>query len=88
MRLDSGGNVITEEMVSGVSDMQLQYGLNGSTDIIDADDAAMDWAQVNSVFISLTVDSIDTNVTTDTAVNSGRIQRTFNYHITLRNRVP
>jgi type IV pilus assembly protein PilW len=88
VRLDSGGVEVTEEIVAGVTDMQLQYGLNGSEDILEADDAAMNWALVNSIFITLTMDSADTNVTTDKAVNTGRIQRTFTYLITLRNRVP
>ena len=88
VRLNNGGVEVTEEIVSGVTDMQLRYGLNGSQDIIEADDAAMDWARVNSVFVTLLIDSADANVSTDPTENSGRIQRPFNYLITLRNRVP
>lgn len=88
IRLDSAGVETTEEMVAGVTDMQLRYALVDGNDIIEADDAAMDWTRVSSVFVSLTVDSADTNVTTNPGENSGRIQRTFNYQITLRNRVP
>jgi len=88
MRLDSGSNLRTEEVVAGISDMQIQYGVNGSDTIAPAASiAAADWANVNSVFITVTVDSSDTNVTTDAATNAGRIRRTFTYVITLRNRV-
>jgi type IV pilus assembly protein PilW len=87
VRLDSGGVERTEEIVAGVTDMQLQYGVNGSDNIVDSTGVA-DWATVNSVFITLTIDSADRFVTTDSTVNSGRIQRTFTYLITLRNRVP
>jgi hypothetical protein len=33
------------------------------------------------------VRSADANVSTDTAVNDGRLERTFTYVVTLRNRV-
>jgi type IV pilus assembly protein PilW len=93
-RLTSGGTVITEEVVAGVTDLQIRYGSNatGSTSaasdsILIASDAALDWTAVNSIFIELTADSADTNVTTDAATNTGRIRRTFTYLISLRNRV-
>lgn len=86
--LNSAGATNIEEIVAGVTDMQLQYGMNGSQEIRNADDAALDWARVNSVFITLTIDSADSNVSTDRSENSGRIQRTFSYLVTLRNRVP
>jgi type IV pilus assembly protein PilW len=73
--------------VSGVTNLQVRYGENGRESISTAD-AVTNWADVNSIFITLTADSADTNVTTDRAENSGRIQRTFTYLITLRNRVP
>jgi len=87
IRLDTGGGLVTEEVVAGVTDMQLQYGRTGSSDIVDAT-AVVDWSTVNSVFVTLTADSADANVTTDPASNNGRIRRTFSYLITLRNRVP
>jgi type IV pilus assembly protein PilW len=86
--LNPGGVTNTEEIVAGVVDMRLQYGMNGSPDIMDADDPAIDWARVNSVFITLLIDSADSNVSTEPGTNSGRIQRPFSYLITLRNRVP
>jgi type IV pilus assembly protein PilW len=89
VRLDSAGVSTTEEIVAGVTDMQVQYRLTDSDDIVDASTLSLaDWDNVTSMFITLTIDSADTNVTTDTATNSGRIQRTFTYLVTLRNRVP
>jgi type IV pilus assembly protein PilW len=86
-RLGPGGVVITEEMVAGVTDLQVRYGENDSNDIEDALGVGS-WPDVNSIFITLTADSADASVTTDRAVNQGRIRRTFTYLITLRNRVP
>jgi hypothetical protein len=75
--------------VSGVTNMQIQYGVNGSDIISDASAlvGAAAWAPVNSVFITLTVRSSDVAVSTDLATNTGRLERTFTYLITLRNRV-
>lgn len=88
-RLVSGGNELTEEVVAGVTDMQLAYRVEGRDGFEDADDlAAIDWRNVVAVRVELTVDSADTRVSSDSDENSGRIQRTFTQIITLRNRVP
>lgn len=89
VRLGPNAALITEEVVSGVTDMQITYGTNGSNDIVDATAlvGAAAWAPVNSVFITLTVRSTDANVSTDTSVKEGRLERTFTYVVTLRNRV-
>jgi type IV pilus assembly protein PilW len=89
-RIGTGGVAVTEEIVSGVTDMQIRYGVNGSNTISDASGlvGGAAWAPVNSVFITLTVRSTDQRVSTNTTVNEGRIERTFTYVITLRNRVP
>ena len=42
---------------------------------------------ISSVLIRLTADSADTNVSVDNSANSGRITRSFNYLISLRNRL-
>jgi type IV pilus assembly protein PilW len=88
-RLGPNATVITEEIVSGVTDMQIQYGRNGTDTINDASGivGAVAWRNVNSAFITLTVRSSDVNVSSSTA-NSGRIERQFTYLITMRNRVP
>ena len=70
--------------------MQIQYGTNGSDVIVDAASivGAAAWAQVNSVFITLTIASSDARISTDSTVNTGRLTKTFTYIVTLRNRVP
>lgn len=89
-RLSPGGVVLTEEVISGVTDMQIRYGRNGNDNVVDATGVvgATAWAAVNSVFITVTVTSTDSRVSTSSAVNTGRLQRTFTYVVTLRNRVP
>jgi type IV pilus assembly protein PilW len=86
-RLATGGTEATEEIVAGVTDMQIRYGENDSDDVGEATDVGS-WPDVNSVFVTLTVDSSSSNVTTNPGENQGRISRTFTYLITLRNRVP
>jgi type IV pilus assembly protein PilW len=89
-RLGPNATVVTEEIVSGVTNMQIQYGVNGSNLISNASAlvGAAAWAPVNSVFITLTVRSTDAQISTSRTVNQGRLERTFTYVITLRNRVP
>jgi type IV pilus assembly protein PilW len=87
-RLAPGGVLVTEEMVAGVTDLNIRYGVNGSPDIFDAATlSAAQWDDVNSVFITLTATSADAGVST-AAANNGRLSRTFTYLITLRNRIP
>jgi type IV pilus assembly protein PilW len=87
-RLDAGGLEVTEEVVAGITNMQMQFRATGS-DVIFADAAAVpDWSVISSVLIQITALSSDINVTTDPTVNTGRVQRQFNYLISLRNRLP
>jgi len=90
IRLGAGGVPVTEEVVAGVTDMQVQYGTNGSDTISDAGSivGTAAWAGVNSVFITLTISSTDARISTDAATNTGRLSKTFTYLVTLRNRVP
>lgn len=85
-RLDRGGLEVEEEVVAGVVELNIRYGTNGSGVIQDAG-AVADWNDVNSVFITLTADSADDRVSSDSTANTGRIRRTFTYLITLRNHV-
>lgn len=88
-RLAPGGLLVTEEVVAGVTNLRVTYGVNGSELIRDGSVlGSADWPNVNSVFVELTADSADTNVSTNATVNNGRFQKTFSYLITLRNRVP
>jgi type IV pilus assembly protein PilW len=88
-RLTPNGVVVVEEVVAGITNMEIQYGVAGNDTIFDATGlvGAAAWAPVSSVFITLTVRSSDSNVSTNTALNSGRLTRTFTYLVTLRNRV-
>lgn len=89
VRLGAGATLITEEVVAGVTDMQVQYREQGGSvdEFRDAEDVGL-WANVNAVRITLVLQSADRRVSTDVTVNAGRLQRTFNHVVTLRNRVP
>lgn len=88
-RLTSGGALVTEEIVAGVTDMQIQYRVNGSDAFVDASAiTAANWANVNALTITFTLISADQRASTDNTVNSGRLQRSFTWLVTLRNRVP
>ena len=89
-RLDRAAVLSVEEIVAGVTDMQIAYRRANTADFVPAATvtAAGSWDAVNAVTITLTLDSTDHRVSTDTNVNSGRLQRTFTHIVTLRNRVP
>jgi type IV pilus assembly protein PilW len=89
VRLAAGAQLVTEEVVAGVTDMQIQYREQGGgvDEFRDAEDVGT-WTNVNAVRITLTLQSSDRRVSTDTTINTGRLQRTFNNVVTLRNRVP
>ncbi len=87
-RMGAGGVLVTEEIVSGITDMQLQFRANASDVIIADPSLVVDWATISSVFVTITVLSSDSNVSTDAAANDGRVQRQFSYLISLRNRLP
>jgi hypothetical protein len=69
--------------------MQIKYRVSGTDSFVDAGSvAAGNWANVNALAITLTTTSADQRVSTAAAVNSGRLQRSFTWLVTLRNRVP
>jgi type IV pilus assembly protein PilW len=86
-RLVSGGVSQSEEVVAGVSDLQLLYREQGVDEFRPATSIGT-WANVNAVQIDLSLQSADQRVTTDPTVNSGRVERRFTNIVTLRNRVP
>jgi type IV pilus assembly protein PilW len=90
MRLGTGTTVNTEEVVAGVTDMEIQYSRNDVDTVVDASSivGAAEWAKVTAVFITLTIRSSDSNISTSSALNSGRLERPFTYVVALRNRVP
>lgn len=78
-----------EELVEGIEDMQILYGVDTDSDktanyYVPAD-PALNWSNVVSVRITLTVRTIDGNLTT---TGDGRIRRNFTSTIALRNRLP
>jgi type IV pilus assembly protein PilW len=86
VRMGTGAAIVTEEVVAGVTNMQLRYREQGRSDFRDAG-VVGSWANVNAVRIELTMQSAD-RVSTDVTVNAGRLQRDFSSIVTLRNRVP
>jgi type IV pilus assembly protein PilW len=76
-----------EEIVAGVTDMQVRYREAGRSDFRDATSVGT-WTSVNAVMITLTLRSADQRITTNNNVNSGRLERQFTNIVTLRNRVP
>lgn len=89
VRLGAGATSITEEVVAGVTDMQLEYREQGAgvDEFREAANVGI-WANVNAVRITLTLQSADRRVSTEVNVNDGRLQRGFTNIVTLRNRVP
>jgi type IV pilus assembly protein PilW len=88
-RLGSGGALVTEEIVAGVTNMQIRYRVTGTDDFVDATSiTAANWPNVNALTVTFTLTSADQRVSTDNTVNSGRLQRSFTWLVTLRNRVP
>jgi type IV pilus assembly protein PilW len=88
-RLAPGGVIRTEELVSGVTDMQITYGRSLQDSVTNAAAiSALQWdEQVNSMFIRLTVRSTDVRITTDPGVDDGRFSRPFTYIVSMRNRI-
>lgn len=88
-----------QPLVSGVTDMQILYGVDSNSDsninttqymTAAQVDAAGKWAYVASVQITLTVDSLEATekgVTATDVANGGRIRHTFNAVLNIRNRL-
>jgi type IV pilus assembly protein PilW len=98
----SGSNADTEELIEGVEDMQLMYGVDTNGDgaantLLPAVDIS-DWEQVTSVRISLLFASVEDNVATaeqgyyfngqSARADDKRIRRAFTTTLGLRNRLP
>jgi type IV pilus assembly protein PilW len=97
-RLDNNdaSSVAAVEMVEGIEDMQITYGVDSDANDLPNQYVASpaDWTQVISVRVVLTVRSIEDNLTTavrsytynGSAENDRRLVRTFATTIGLRNR--
>jgi type IV pilus assembly protein PilW len=93
-----------EELVDGIQDMQILYGVdtsnNNSVDNYVVASAVTDWSKVLAARISLLAQSYEANITTEgenqnltfngAAVNTSdrRLRQVFTTTVTLRNRVP
>ncbi len=80
----------TRELVEGIENMQILYGADTNIDsspnyYVPAGTVGLSMAQVVSIRITLTVRTIDGNLTT---TGDGRIRRNFTSTIALRNRLP
>lgn len=87
VRLGAGAALLTEEVVAGVTNLQLTYREQGFDEFRPANSIG-NWMNVNAMMIELTVQSADQRVTTNNTVNTGRIERRFTNIVALRNRVP
>lgn len=85
-RLGSGGTAEVEEIVPGVSDMQLEFRPNDSASTLV--EAPANWDQVTAVQFTITSTSLSSGVTTAPSLIQGRIERSFTTLVGLRNRIP
>ncbi|WP_022947032.1 PilW family protein [Methylohalobius crimeensis] len=96
------GSADAEELVAGIEDMQILYGVDSNGDesanqFLRANDVT-DWNRVTSARISLLLRSSEDNITTDsqsykyndstTTPADRRLRRVFTTTISLRNRLP
>lgn len=81
---NTGGvpQVVSNEIVEGVSDMQLQYLVNGASSYVDAS-PGLDWTKVVSVRINLSMEG-DDRVGTD----GETLKRNLSHTVAIRNRAP
>lgn len=84
MSLHRDGSMGADEMVRNVTDMQISYHTAGSNDFEPASNGT-DWAKVDAVRITLTLQSGKNNPRVGT--DGKRLERTFTATTTLRNRV-
>ncbi|PID48934.1 MAG: prepilin-type cleavage/methylation domain-containing protein [Proteobacteria bacterium] len=88
LRLETDGEAVREEMVVGVSNMQLLYHQKDTDrwDSANTIDTAHAWSDVDAVNTSLTLVSAATGISLDSS-NQGRLERTLSHIIALRNRL-
>jgi type IV pilus assembly protein PilW len=88
-RIGTNGDQITEEIVAGVSDLQITYHRRNQTtwDTAATIQAANAWANVDALSLQMTLVSAEDNISTNTSINNGRLQRSFTQTIALRNRI-
>ena len=94
------GNEVAEELVEGVEDMQIDYGVDTdgdrATDVYQTADLVVDWESVVSVRINLLMQSTEDNIAsqpqtytfndTTTTPADRRLRKTYSTVVALRNR--
>lgn len=80
--LGAGGATIVEEVVPGITDMQLEYRVGNAASLTAAPNAA-EWENVTAVEVQLAAASLDARIST--ADGEGRLQRNFTTIIGVRN---
>lgn len=88
LRLGEQGDIVTEEMVTGISHMDITYHRENQTIWESASqiNSTNAWDQVDALRLVMTLHSLDTLPATDQPSGSQRLQRTFTQVIALRNR--
>ncbi|MCF6236726.1 MAG: PilW family protein [Gammaproteobacteria bacterium] len=81
------------ELVEGIEDLQIQFGelldaTNGAMRYVSPGTGSLKIDQVNSLRVTLIVRSESSNVSPKGASGDGRLRRTFNNTISIRNRNP
>jgi len=76
------------EIASGVTDLRFRFRLVDTANFEDADTitAANRWADVNAIEVSMSLLSQDQNISTSSAVDDGRLGRSFTSVVAIRSR--
>ena len=95
---NQGGDILDQELVQGVSDMRLEYGIDtdGDREVDRYEEKAIDvpnWRNVLSIRVSLTTQSNETGITGEDDAfrdqeGERRLEQVFTSTIALRNRLP
>lgn len=91
--LGNNATIIKEELVEGVENMQLMYGVDTNDDnvadkyFVDSD-LVTDFTQVLNVRITLKIQTIEDNIAAEVNIDGDRrLRRDFTTSVTIRNRV-
>lgn len=89
VRIGANGSKITEEIVAGVSDLQITYHRESTStwDSASTINTANAWNNVDALSLQMTLTSAKDNISSNSSINEGRLTRSFTQIIALRNRV-
>ena len=87
LRNNAGAGTVDEiEIAAGVTSMALRYRIKDTANFIDAATVGLRWADINAVEVTLTMATQEQNISTNTAVDDGRLAQSFTSVIAIRNR--